>query len=680
MTSPTTAAPATEEAAPTAPDQQPDQPVTGPSRTASGRSAAYQAMSEPALDDAGSYADPAQSCDLIMKGGITSGVVYPQAACRLATRYRLRRLGGASAGAIAAALAAAAEYHRQHPVPDGSPAGPAGFVKLAGIPQDLGANLGALFQPVRATRPAHTVLMAAVAPGRSKPGRVVAALAGMLAGAPFAFVLALLVTLVPLAVWVLTSPAPLRQDGWPLLWSALAWLPGALLVAVLATAVWVGHRTLRALAGNGYGLTNGHTTDGKDAVPPLTDWMTTAIDDTAGLAGGPLTFGHLWGQEAVATYRDLRARERDDERLTSCDWRAFDPEIDLKVMTTNLTLRKPYEFPFSSEEFLYCPRCWETYFTEPVMAHLAATAPAATAERTIGSGANRQRVSMSCPSHPGELVRPLPDAPALPVVVAARLSLSFPGLISAVPLLCIDYSRGPGRRNLVTCWFSDGGIASNFPMHFFDSPWPRRPTFGLNLDSQHPDFPEQRVWRPQQALSGVFPRSHEPTSMLGFLTAVMRTMQNWVDATQVTMPGFRDRVTELRTGPGEGGLNLRMTEDLITSLAERGSEAALEFADFDLPLHQWVRYRSVMNALSDSLDAMSTRWRTLAEEEGYEHLIQRLACADGDYRLTQEEAGADAEATARLMAVAADWEEAGYPATAPRVPTPRTRLRPMPLL
>ncbi|HEX8508160.1 MAG TPA: hypothetical protein VF635_01495 [Propionibacteriaceae bacterium] len=607
-------------------------------------------------------------------------MVYPQAACRLATRYRLRRLGGASAGAIAAALAAAAEYHRQHDGAANTCREPAGFVKLAGIPEDLGANLGALFQPVRTTRPAHSILMAAVAPGRSKPMKVLAALARMLTGAPFTFGLALLLTLAPLVIWSLASPVGLRQNWWPLLWSALAWLPGALLVAVLATGVWVGWRTVRALRGNGFGLTNGHTTDGKGSVPPLTDWMVSAIDETAGLIDGPLTFGQLWGPEAVQVHRRLWARQQTEERLTSYDWRKFDPEVDLKVMTTNLTLRKPYEFPFSSEEFLYCPRCWEAYFPELVMEHLDRTAPDPAAERIIGSGRSEQRVSLICPSHPGQLVRPLPAAPDMPVVVAARLSLSFPGLISAVPMVYIDYSRGPGRRNLVTCWFSDGGIASNFPMHFFDTPWPRRPTFGLNLDKRHPDYPEQMVWRPQRTHSGVFPRSHEPISMFGFLSAVMRTMQNWVDASQITMPGFRDRVTELRTGEGEGGLNLRMTEDLITTLAERGSEAALEFADFDLPGHQWVRYRATMNALSENLDAVRTRWPTLGEEEGYDHLIKRLAATEGDYHLGSAEARIDARATARLMAVAASWEKAGYPATAPRVPTPPTRLRQMPIL
>jgi hypothetical protein len=47
-----------------------------------------------------------------MKGGITSGVIYPLAVCELAQTYRLRSVGGASAGAIAAAAEAAAEVGR----------------------------------------------------------------------------------------------------------------------------------------------------------------------------------------------------------------------------------------------------------------------------------------------------------------------------------------------------------------------------------------------------------------------------------------------------------------------------------------------------------------------------------------------------------------------------------------
>ncbi|HJS72645.1 MAG TPA: patatin-like phospholipase family protein, partial [Vicinamibacteria bacterium] len=58
------------------------------------------------------YSLASRKCDIIMKGGITSGIVYPKAVCRLAVEYRFRSIGGTSAGAIAAAATAAAEYGR----------------------------------------------------------------------------------------------------------------------------------------------------------------------------------------------------------------------------------------------------------------------------------------------------------------------------------------------------------------------------------------------------------------------------------------------------------------------------------------------------------------------------------------------------------------------------------------
>ena len=67
--------------------------------------------------------EPELQCDIVMKGGITSGVVYPLAVCELATTYRLRSVGGASAGAIAAAAAVAAEMGRRSVLT--RPAGPA---------------------------------------------------------------------------------------------------------------------------------------------------------------------------------------------------------------------------------------------------------------------------------------------------------------------------------------------------------------------------------------------------------------------------------------------------------------------------------------------------------------------------------------------------------------------------
>jgi hypothetical protein len=52
-------------------------------------------------------------CDIIMKGGITSGVVYPLAVLELARKYRLRNIGGTSAWALASVLTTAGEYGRE---------------------------------------------------------------------------------------------------------------------------------------------------------------------------------------------------------------------------------------------------------------------------------------------------------------------------------------------------------------------------------------------------------------------------------------------------------------------------------------------------------------------------------------------------------------------------------------
>jgi hypothetical protein len=70
--------------------------------------------------------------DLVMKGGITSGVAYPPAISALAHKYCFKNIGGTSAGAIAAGVAATAEYRRRvtgtmH-----------GFELLDGLPAELG--------------------------------------------------------------------------------------------------------------------------------------------------------------------------------------------------------------------------------------------------------------------------------------------------------------------------------------------------------------------------------------------------------------------------------------------------------------------------------------------------------------------------------------------------------------
>src|SRR6266508_425958 len=102
---------------------------------------------------------PKAECDVVMKGGITSGVVYPKALAAIGSTYRIRGIGGASAGAIGAAIGAAAEFGRSS----------GGFDRLQALPGDLGGGkLASLFQPQRSTRPLLRLMFAAT--GSDRPG------------------------------------------------------------------------------------------------------------------------------------------------------------------------------------------------------------------------------------------------------------------------------------------------------------------------------------------------------------------------------------------------------------------------------------------------------------------------------------------------------------------------------
>ena len=118
---------------------------------------------EQELTDPAAYRSASLDCDVVMKGGITSGVTYPWAVCEIARTYRLRSVGGSSAGAIAAAAAAASEVGRSSET--------GGFTRLAELPRLLGetaeeteprARLLSLFQPSDATQPYFDLLIASL--------------------------------------------------------------------------------------------------------------------------------------------------------------------------------------------------------------------------------------------------------------------------------------------------------------------------------------------------------------------------------------------------------------------------------------------------------------------------------------------------------------------------------------
>src|SRR5438876_7308600 len=91
-----------------------------------------------------------KQCDVVMKGGITSGIVYPPTIFELSKAYQFRNIGGTSAGALAAAGVAAAAYNSDK-----------GFQYLNdNVQQWLGEdhNLENLFQASSQTQPLMDVL------------------------------------------------------------------------------------------------------------------------------------------------------------------------------------------------------------------------------------------------------------------------------------------------------------------------------------------------------------------------------------------------------------------------------------------------------------------------------------------------------------------------------------------
>lgn len=547
---------------------------------------------------------PARECDLIMKGGITSGVVYPRAAVHLAETYRFRSVGGASAGAIAAAFVAAAEHGRA----TGS------FEKLRVLPTDLGSQLASLFQPDERTAPMHRLLMAFVEPGATRRHKAMAAIRTVWSLAARSFLIATVLALIPgVALALLLQAAGTGPfDVGSALLVALLWLPLAILVGAGFATYRAALEAEARMSANGFGICNGHSTLGP---VPLTDWMHLRLRDLAGNGTGdgpPLTFGELWGAEGRADYDRVVG---DDGELALKPYERAEVrrnrEVDLVVMTTNLTQRRPHRFPFEARTFFWCESCFATYFPDEVVRHMRATDgdgdnPAA--ERSVEGGGVKRSISMKCPLHPAQTVRHFPKPADVPVVVAARLSLSFPGLISAVPLHFVDYARRPEAIALVPAWFSDGGIASNFPMHLFDDAFPTRPTFGFDLQPSSLDHGTAPVVIPKRVGGG---RSHPIGDVTGFVKAILDTMQNWSDNTQLGMNTFSDRVPEVRLDASEGGINLSMPAPVIEKIADRGGQAAALLDAFDLPAHQQARAKMALRQLDGLFESL------------------RQSCADG---------------------------------------------------
>ncbi|HEY3178049.1 MAG TPA: hypothetical protein VGL25_04140 [Casimicrobiaceae bacterium] len=617
-------------------------------------------------------------CDLVMKGGITSGVVFPKAVARLSNQYRFRNIGGTSAGAIAAAGAAAAEYRRA----TDSVNPHYGFATLANLAELLGerptgdhSRLFSLFQPEVATRKHFAILAAMLNRGRATTRTV----SGVLA-ATRAFPVATLGGAVPgvilmIAVWGAT---PIKVAA--AIIAAFVLIAGAALMAVVVAAISLA----RILPEQEFGLSTGHSVrTGKDEPFPLTDWLHAYLQDLAGKPSAhPLTFGDLDGV-LLDESKGIQG-------------------INLEMMTTALSMGRPFALPFSTEQFYFSQSELERYFPDDVIAWMVAN-PGLRSR----ANASRDKAMLTLGFFP------FPSRATLPVVVAARMSLSFPLLLAGVPLYryAWEIAATEGRegdaavvpddprfapRNVRKVLFSDGGICSNFPVHMFDSVLPGWPTFGINLrdDLSIADNDDDRAYLPDRAKS-LSPENYAisqsgASAILSFATAIIKTMQNWRDNLQRAAPGFRDRIVTIRHAKEEGGLNLDMAANVIEAMAASGEMGAEKLiaafarpenidADF-LTYHRWVRIRSLLNVLQRAMREIHQGVTTLDNHPPYPDLVRDApAYVGGSYRLTDLARSEAAKLLDTLDQLDHELQDAriDFAKTAPR---PEVELRIQPVL
>ena len=560
-------------------------------------------------------------CDLVMKGGITSGIVYPPLASRLARHYRFKNIGGTSAGAIAAAATAAAEFRRRQ---TGSTSA---FDTLEKLPESLGKKISedgktklfSLFQPAPGCHRLFRVLTNSLN-AKGTWHRIGAVVFGLLLGYWLA-------TVVAVAVGVYVGVAQ----------GALAGGLAGAVVLVLLVGFGLLWDVFRELPKNGYGMCTGmeaqkptfeawwsrwfhrYLGSGVPELPTeaLTPWLHRLIQSLAGLPenGPPLTFGQLW-----------RAEGFPPPWLTPPAGTTI-RSIDLRMFTTNLSTGRPFIFPLNGEtcRLFYVPDELAPLLPETVLTWLLEHS------KDYAPDASRPG-SDPPPERAPRGLKELPEGKDFPVLLAARMSLSFPALFSAIPLWAIDYDPERPNRTFERCMFSDGGISSNFPVHMFDGLLPLWPTFGVQLEAKLPDRPNM-VYLPVKYLEGYGERwtrfaskASSASRMGGFLSAIVSTMQNWNDNTASRMPGVRDRVVRVRLGDKEGGMNLNMEPGMIKDVAARGEAAAQALIDRYVgspngsgPSQGWDDQRWIRFATSLSMLEKRFFGVELALREGHSH-------------------------------------------------------------
>jgi hypothetical protein len=256
-------------------------------------------------------------------------------------------------------------------------------------------------------------------------------------------------------------------------------------------------------------------------------------------------------------------------------------------------------------------------------------------------------------------------------------------------------------------WFSDGGICANLPVHFFDSPLPTRPTFAIDLQAFPPDRLKSKVEQENCELpinnnAGLLrPWTPLRTSGVGalgaFLSQVVDTARGWVDAGQLVMPGYRDRVVTIYHDKTEGGVNLAMPAPVVAGLAARGEAAGALLVDkftgaptgedgsrkevgWGWNNQRWIRFRTATAGLRTWLGKFDAAYRATVTPPTFEYWSlagpdARATPPSYDYGTAGDRNAANAH-VAELLAMTSAW--VADESLLSRAPRPRPQLRLVP--
>lgn len=600
-------------------------------------------------------------CDVVMEGGITSGVVYPSFIAGLARHFQLRSIGGASVGAVAAVAAAAAQFRRNADRADPSrPDAADPFDKLEQLGHWLQTETGGktnlfnLFQPCSGMKPHFNTLVAALnAPSRLRA--VLRFVRAMMLNFPAGWVVAALMILSMYRLLLL--PASAASMAFTVALALAGWFLGS-----LAHFMWSGWRGLRD---NRFGACSGLRSSASQP-EALTEWLHRYVQDLAGLPHDqPLTFGQL---------------------------AKSDKPIELVLMTTGVSELSAHKLPYETNDLAFRRSDLVHLFPGPVIDWLVAHQPGHS-EGSIG-------LQKGLDPHVGTAAQDvffMPSGPDLPVVVAARMSLSFPLLLQAVPLLRIRHYEGRLPTDdgvaMKTVWFSDGGLTNNFPIHLFDQLLPSRPTFGVVLSNTlrgNGDVPAERVVLalnngPKDASYAPIGDTHAEPRVFMFFHAMLSTIRTWRHEALQRTPGFRDRVVVIKHSESEGGLNLNMPREAIERMSASGREAASRivsrFHHEDRLANGWlnhrfVRMRTTAALLHNTLLPVVTAMKSPDTTPGYTDLWNASG-ADKlkAYKLTEAQQAEGSEFFSRLVHAAQAAESGRFNEESPS-PMPSLMITP----